>query len=142
MITNALTIDVEDYFQVHAFSGAIHREDWDSFEPRVERNTHRILDLLDSYSLRQAKGLRRRWIDSSQYQQETEKTKQSKKSGKSCQTKPQATFFVLGWIADRFPSLVKEIHKRGHEVACHGYAHKCIFDQTREEFIEDVKRAK
>jgi polysaccharide deacetylase family protein (PEP-CTERM system associated) len=117
MITNALTIDVEDYFQVHAFSGPIHRKDWDSFEPRVERNTHRILDLLDSHS-----------------------TQRSAVSGQ--QTTPKATFFVLGWIADRFPSLVKEIHKRGHEVACHGYAHKCIFDQTREEFIEDVKRAK
>ena len=117
MITNALTVDVEDYFQVHAFSGSIRYEDWDSFEPRVERNTHRLLDLLDSYN-----GPR------------------TTDDGHS--RKPRATFFILGWIADRFPSLVKEIHGRGHEVACHGYAHKCIFDQTREEFTEDVKRTK
>ena len=121
MIVNALTIDVEDYFQVHAFSSTIRREDWDSFEPRVEKNTHRILDLLDS----------------------VKSNNREKSSNPTDTTKfPKGTFFVLGWIADRFPKLVKEIHRRGHEVACHGYAHKCIFDQTRNEFKEDVKRAK
>jgi polysaccharide deacetylase family protein (PEP-CTERM system associated) len=55
---------------------------------------------------------------------------------------PRATFFVLGWIAERYPALVKEIQARGHEVACHGYSHQCIFNQTEEEFREDVRKAK
>jgi polysaccharide deacetylase family protein (PEP-CTERM system associated) len=118
MTTNVLTIDVEDYFQLHVFSRAVHQKDWDSFEPRVETNTYRLLDLLDSIR------------------------PNSTTSSRNPMNPPKATFFVLGWIADRFPSLVKEIHRRGHEVACHGYAHKCVFDQSREEFTEDVKRAK
>lgn len=98
---------MEDYFQIHAFSDVIHPKDWDSFEPRVEKNTHQILDILDT-----------------------------------APSKPRATFFILGWVAERQSGLVKEIHSRGHEVACHGYAHQCIFKQTKKEFKEDVKRAK
>ncbi len=56
--------------------------------------------------------------------------------------KPRATFFVLGWIAERHPALVREIHSRGHEVACHGYKHQCVFKQTRKEFRENVRKAK
>lgn len=107
VIVNALTIDVEDYYQVHAFSDVIRSEDWDSFEPRLETNTYHILDLLDTLG-----------------------------------PKPRSTFFILGWNADRYPALVREIHARGHEVACHGYAHKCIFNQTQREFREDVRKAK
>lgn len=117
MIMNALTIDVEDYFQVHAFSDVIRPEDWDSFEPRIEKNTYRILDLLDSFNGPPTTDHR---------------------PG----TKPSATFFILGWNAERYPALVKEIHERGHEVACHGYAHQRILNQTQEEFREDVKKAK
>jgi polysaccharide deacetylase family protein (PEP-CTERM system associated) len=117
MIMNALTIDVEDYFQVHAFSNVIQKENWDSFKTTVEKNTHLILDLLDYYDGPRATYHRR--------------------GGK-----PTATFFILGWIAERYPQLVKEIYKRGHEVACHGYAHQCIFNQTQEEFKEDIKKSK
>jgi len=117
MIVNALTVDVEDYFQVHAFSNTIRPQDWDSFESRVERNTYRLLDLLDS-----CEGPRT-------------------KDGRSGE-KPLATFFVLGWIAERYPALVKNIHSRGHEIACHGYSHQSIFEQSRDEFKEDVRRAK
>jgi len=54
----------------------------------------------------------------------------------------RATFFVLGWVAERQPGLVQEIHARGHELACHGYSHQMISRQTPQEFAEDVKRAK
>ncbi|MBV5339603.1 MAG: DUF3473 domain-containing protein [Deltaproteobacteria bacterium] len=102
---NALTIDVEDYFQVNAFAQRIKPEQWDGFPLRVEGNTLRILDLLDEFALR-------------------------------------ATFFVLGWVAERVPSLVKEIHRRGHEVACHGYGHQLIYNQSPQGFRNDVSKAK
>ena len=106
---NILTIDIEDYFQVHALSSVIKYEDWDKFECRIERNTDRILEILDSVRSPQ---------------------------------KVQGTFFVLGWIAERYPDLVRRIQKGGHEIACHGYAHKLIYNQSKEEFREDVKKAK
>jgi polysaccharide deacetylase family protein (PEP-CTERM system associated) len=102
---NALTIDVEDYFQVSAFAPYIARSDWDSRECRVERNVNRILDMLDQH-----------------------------------QTK--ATFFTLGWIAERYPQLVREIAARGHEVASHGYGHERASDLTPDAFFDDIQRAK
>lgn len=53
-----------------------------------------------------------------------------------------ATFFVLGWVAERIPGLVREIHRAGHEVASHGHAHRLIYDHTSEEFREDLRRSK
>lgn len=53
-----------------------------------------------------------------------------------------ATFFVLGWIAERRPQLVREIHRRGHEIASHGYRHRMIHEQSPDEFREDIGRAK
>lgn len=105
MITNALTIDVEDYFQVSAFAPHIDRADWDNRECRVERNVHRILDMLDQHST-------------------------------------QATFFTLGWIAQRYPQLIKQIVDRGHELASHGYGHERASDLTEAAFLEDVRSAK
>lgn len=102
---NALTIDVEDYFQVNAFAKLVRYDQWDSFPLRVDRNTLRILDLLDSFSIK-------------------------------------ATFFVLGWVAERLPVLVPEIHRRGHEVACHGYAHELIYAIGPERFRADIRRSK
>lgn len=116
-ITNFLTIDVEDYFQVHALSKVIKPEDWNSYECRVEKNTLYILDLLNSYS-------------------STQNSKLKIKNSLS------ATFFILGWIAERYPDLVKEIHRRGHEIASHGYHHQVIYNQTQEEFREDIKVSK
>lgn len=105
VITNALTIDVEDYFQVSAFAPYIARGDWDARECRVERNVHRILDLLDGRHAR-------------------------------------ATFFTLGWIAERYPQLVREIVARGHELASHGYGHQRASDLGEAEFLADVRSAK
>lgn len=102
---NALTVDVEDYYQVSAFEAVVSFPDWEHYESRVERNTYRLLDLLD---VRQT----------------------------------QATFFVLGWIAERHASLVRELHRRGHEVASHGYAHRRVYTQTPEQFREETRRAK
>jgi len=104
---NALTIDVEDYFQVHAFSKVIKCDDWEGYECRIERNTDRLLEILDSVT-----------------------------------QKVHGTFFVLGWIADRYPDLVRKIQKEGHEIACHGYAHELIYNQSKEEFREDIRKAK
>ena len=104
-ITNALTIDVEDYFQVSAFAPYIRRTDWDSRERRVERNVDRILELLD------ARGV-------------------------------SATFFTLGWIADRHPALVRRIVDGGHELASHGHGHERATDLDLAAFTEDVNRAK
>lgn len=102
---NALTIDVEEYFHVSAFESVIRFEDWDRYESRVERSTHRVLDLLDEY-------------------------------------KTKATFFVLGWVAERHPGLVQVIQKRGHEIASHGYAHRRIYTQAPDQFREETRRAK
>ena len=104
-IENALTIDVEDYFQVAALAEAVRREDWHSMEYRVEANTQRILSLLDRH-------------------------------------KARATFFTLGWVAEKSPELVREIQKAGHEVASHGYSHQLIYNQTPEVFREETRRSK
>ena len=104
-ITNALTIDVEDYFQVSAFAPYIRREHWDQRECRVERNVDRILQLLD------ARGT-------------------------------QATFFTLGWVAERYPQLVRRIVAGGHELASHGYGHQRASDLDRAALHADLDRAK
>jgi len=104
-LTNALTIDVEDYFQVSAFAPYIRRDEWDTRECRVERNVDRILALLADHQV-------------------------------------QATFFTLGWIAERYPSLVRRIHAAGHEVASHGHAHERASDLDAAALRADVVRAK
>ena len=104
-ITNALTIDVEDYFQVSAFAPHIARSDWDRRECRVERNVERILEMLAAHDVK-------------------------------------ATFFTLGWIAERYPALVRAIVAQGHELASHGYGHQRVSDLSRAEFCADIERAK
>jgi len=102
---NALTIDVEDYFQVSAFAPHIARDAWDRLPCRVERNVDLILALLAEHGA-------------------------------------QATYFVLGWIAERYPHLIRRIAAQGHEIASHGYAHERATAQSRSEFRQDVVRAK
>ncbi len=104
-IKNALTVDVEDYFQVSAFAKTIQPDDWENHPLRVENNTHRLLDIFDEH-------------------------------------KVKATFFVLGWVAERTKSLVQEIVQRGHEVASHGYSHQLIYNQTPAAFREETIRSK
>ena len=104
-ITNALTIDVEDYFQVSALAPYIPREQWDSRECRVERNVERILLMLD-------------------------------------ESQTRATFFTLGWVAERYPQLVRRIVAAGHELASHGYGHQRASDLSEAEFSADISSAK
>ncbi len=104
-IKNAMTIDVEDYFQVSAFAPHIPRESWSTLACRVESNIDRILALLETANVK-------------------------------------ATFFTLGWIADRYPAMVQRIAKGGHELASHGYAHRRASDQSNQEFMEDISRSK
>lgn len=104
-ITNALTIDVEDYFQVSAFAPHIARSEWNSRECRVERNINCILELLACHHTK-------------------------------------ATFFTLGWIAERYPDLIRQIVQQGHELASHGYGHERATDQTEAAFFADVHLAK
>jgi polysaccharide deacetylase family protein (PEP-CTERM system associated) len=102
---NALTIDVEDYYHVSAFEAVVPFADWERYESRVEKNTHRILDLLDAHTTK-------------------------------------ATFFVLGWVAERHPGLIRTLVARGHEVASHGYAHRRVYTQTPEQFRTETRRSK
>ncbi|WP_295749030.1 XrtA system polysaccharide deacetylase [Undibacterium sp.] len=105
MIRNAMTIDVEDYFQVSAFAPHISKELWPTLPCRVEKNVDRILSLLD-------------------------------------QSGVKATFFTLGWIAERYPEMVKRIVSEGHELASHGYSHHRASEQTASEFYADVSQSK
>jgi polysaccharide deacetylase family protein (PEP-CTERM system associated) len=105
MITNALTIDVEDYFQVSAFAPHIARSEWPTRECRVERNIHVILDMLAKHDTK-------------------------------------ATFFTLGWIAQRYPDLIRQIVAQGHELASHGYGHERASDMTEDAFFADIQLAK
>ena len=100
-----MSVDVEDYFQVWAFSRVIDRKSWDGFAPRVEKATRRALDLFEAHGAR-------------------------------------ATFYILGWVAQRMPGLVREISRRGHEVASHGFDHAKVFDQSEQEFRDDAARTK
>ncbi|MDO9165476.1 MAG: DUF3473 domain-containing protein [Rhodoferax sp.] len=104
-IINALTIDVEDYFQVSAFAPHIARSEWNTRECRVERNIDIILELLARHDTK-------------------------------------ATFFTLGWIAERYPEMVRQIVQHGHELASHGYGHERASDQTEEAFFADIQLAK
>lgn len=105
VVTNALTIDVEDYFHVEAFASTIDRKEWDRLPQRVERNTERILDVL-------------------------------------AESEAQATFFVLGWIARRYPALVRRILADGHELASHGSDHMRVDRLSPEAFRADVRQSK
>lgn len=101
----ALSIDVEDWFHAANLARAVPPEAWDACELRVERNTMRMLQILDAANVR-------------------------------------ATFFVLGWVAERCPRLVRSIAEAGHEVACHGYGHQLVTSLGADEFRADVSRAK
>lgn len=104
-LRNAMSVDVEDWFQVQAFAGVIPRSSWDTIPRRVEANTDRILAQFDH-------------------------------------TGTIATFFTLGWIAERHPAMVRRIVDAGHELASHGYDHRLAHSFTPEAFAQDVGRAK
>ena len=102
---NALSVDLEDYFQVSAFEKQIQRRDWPRLPSRIARNTDRVLELLH----------RRR---------------------------ARATFFVLGWVAKHHPQVVRRVAAAGHEIACHSFWHRLVYELTPEEFLQDTREAK
>ena len=102
---NALSVDVEDWFQVGAFEGVIDKGSWDGLIHRVERNTEAVMALF-------------------------------------AEANAKATFFTLGWVANRYPALVRRIAEAGHEVASHGWDHERVFRMTPEQFEGDLKHAR
>ncbi len=102
---NALTIDVEDYFMVSAFSDSIPQDQWGAYESRVEGNTSRLLDIFD-------------------------------------RNRVKGPFFVVGWVAEKFPGIVREISRRGHEIGCHSHRHRLVYELSPEEFRRDTRTAK
>ena len=104
-MVNALTVDVEDYFQVSAFEPHVSRESWDGLPRRVEANIDRILAMLDEHGAK-------------------------------------ATFFTLGWVAERHPAMIRRIVDSGHELASHGHGHGRATEQRPDEFRDDIRRAK
>ena len=104
-LMNALTVDVEDYFQVSAMAPHIARDSWDAQPCRVERNVQRLLAMFAQHGA-------------------------------------HATFFTLGWVAERYPQLVRDVVAGGHELASHGYGHLRASDQSQVDFAQDVRRAK
>jgi polysaccharide deacetylase family protein (PEP-CTERM system associated) len=133
---NALTIDVEDYFQVQAKPNSLKGMGWENYASRIERNTYHILELLINASRTPSSDLQ---ISPSLLPEPN----RSISNLQSAICNPiTATFFCLGWIAQKFPQLIKEIQAQGHEVACHGYTHQLIFNMSREEFRKDIRKAK
>jgi len=104
-IVNAMSVDIEEYFQVGAFEATIARGDWDGIASRVEANTGRVLDLYAAAGV-------------------------------------HATFFTLGWVAERHPLLIRRIIAEGHELASHGYAHDRVHGFTPEQFRADLRRSR
>jgi polysaccharide deacetylase family protein (PEP-CTERM system associated) len=104
-VTNAISVDVEDYFQTEAMSSVAPRKNWGSFPSRVESSTRALLDLFAEFNVK-------------------------------------ATFFFLGWVAERFPGIVREAHDLGHEVGCHSYWHRPVFRLSSQEFWDDTCRAR
>ena len=102
---HAISVDVEDWFQVWALSSVIGRDDWDGYDLRVTAATNRLLDLFAEHDAK-------------------------------------ATFFILGWVAERTPDLIRRMADEGHEVASHGWDHTKVFDQSPEEFREDIRKTK
>ena len=102
---NALSVDVEDWFQVGAFETVIDRADWDALPQRVERNSDAVLALFE-------------------------------------RARVKATFFTLGWVAARYPALIKRIHDAGHEVASHGWDHRRVFTMDAAVLRADLEKAR
>jgi len=102
-IVNAMSVDVEDYFQVSAFERYIQRKDWETIPTRVEQNVDKLLSIFSDNNVK-------------------------------------ATFFILGWIAERHPEMIKRIADDGHEVASHGYSHTRIVNLSKDQFREDIMK--
>ena len=121
-----LTIDVEDWFQVENFKPCIPPATWSARRLRVEKSTHQLLDLFDAIKLNR----------------QTPTADDSHSKFENRNSKIVSTFFILGWIAERLPGLVRDIHARGHEVASHGCNHALCRDVSVNDLREDLIRSK
>jgi polysaccharide deacetylase family protein (PEP-CTERM system associated) len=124
-MVNIVSIDLEDYYMVSAFEGAVKREDWCKYESRIEHSGYRILDILENYRLYDELG-----------------NGSGMTNFRSAAPSIKATFFCLGLIGERYPGLIKEIKKRGHEIASHGFDHQLIYQMNARQFREDIRRTK
>ncbi len=104
-VVNGMSVDIEDWFQVGAFERVIDPADWDALVPRVERNTHAVIDLFAEAGVK-------------------------------------ATFYTLGWVAARYPAMIRRIVAEGHELASHGWAHARVFTMDADAFRDDLARAR
>jgi len=129
--TILITIDVEDWFQVENFKQYIPFSTWSSYEFRVEKNTHRLLDLFDSCNPQSA-------IRSMEPGHELSAISYEESSNKNI----KATFFILGWLAERLPHLVREIQDRGHEVASHGFDHNLCYEEPKDRLKRNLLDSK
>ncbi|MBW2992281.1 polysaccharide deacetylase family protein, partial [Candidatus Woesearchaeota archaeon] len=102
---NALSFDLEDWYMVRNFSKFYSFDDWKNLPSRIEKNTNKILGILNSNNTR-------------------------------------ATFFTLGYVAEKYPELIKKIYDNGHEIACHTYKHDLVYNLSKEEFDSDIKKCK
>ena len=102
-VAHALSVDVEDWFQVLNLKDHVDRAEWEGFELRCGDSTRRFLDLCEKHDAR-------------------------------------ATFFFLGWIAERLPDLVREVAAAGHEIASHGYDHRVLGELGEDGFRADLER--
>ncbi len=102
---NALSVDLEDYYQVTAFADSVGPANWNDRPSRIEANTEKLLQLFEEAAC-------------------------------------HATFFTVGWIAEKYPKLVRRVAEAGHEIACHSYLHRLVYSLSEVEFKQDTKRAK
>jgi polysaccharide deacetylase family protein (PEP-CTERM system associated) len=103
-MTNALTIDLEEWYHISGIERYLKIAEFDKYAPRVAENTVRLLDILS-------------------------------------EAKVKATFFVLGSVAIKFPWLIRRIDDEGHEIATHSLNHKVVYNQTQDEFSNDLEEA-
>lgn len=101
---NALSFDVEEFFQAHNLSRAAPPASWEKFPSRIDSQMELILSILREADIR-------------------------------------ATFFFLGWVAERHREIVRKVMDEGHEVASHGYGHQFVYLQAREHFREDLRKS-
>jgi len=101
---HVMSVDVEDYFMVEAFTDSIAKSSWPGWPSRVVESTKRTLELFDRHNVK-------------------------------------GTFFFVGWVAEKFPELVREVQARGHELACHSYWHRTVYSLSPDEFREDTRAA-
>jgi polysaccharide deacetylase family protein (PEP-CTERM system associated) len=143
--TVLITIDVEDWFQVENFKSWIPFDTWDQCELRVERNVHRLLGLFDSIELKPP-NLQASKPQAHNYELSAMNFKLNSNGQRTTDNghtkKVQATFFVLGWLAERLPNLVREIHSRGHEIASHGYNHNLCNQQSHADLKKELTDSK